>query len=197
MKPIEAVMDSTSFVMTFMRILMRFDKKFAEDEVVLFEEFLDGDFRTFVTISGETTGSGSDILDAFSHFTYHESNGKFVVCNLKGIEAEGEYKLSNPTIHSCDGSYGNKDRHNEGIADFFTNHTCNAFCKNFIKPNTKNGCESFGNFKASVFTCEDCTGEKRALTIGHDCEQGPAGPPEYSLSDPLRPPSYTTCCNNT
>ncbi|XP_060582519.1 alpha-protein kinase vwkA-like [Ruditapes philippinarum] len=200
MKPIDVVMDTTSYVMLFMRILMRFDKTFGEDEVVLFEEFLNGDFKTFVNSSGHTTGNGPDVLDAFCHFTYHESEGNLVVCNLKGIAKGDEYKLSNPTIHSRDGRYGDKDKRDEGINTFFVNHTCNAFCQSFAKPVNIHGSKKLNdeNSKQSEVNNEDVfTNEKHALIERHNCDREPVRPPEYSLSDRFGPPSYTTCDGNT
>lgn len=162
-------MENISDVMKITRFFMRFDKKFTENEVVLFEDFLEGDFKTFVTNRGFTTGYGSYILDAFCHFTYHFSNGNLVVCNLKGIETEGEYKLTNPTIHSDDGCYGDKDTRFVGICDFFNNHMCNSICENYIKPSTK-------DMEGSI----PATGGSQTIL------------PMYKPVDPQGPPPYDT-----
>ena len=204
MRPIDVVMDSISDVMRFTRIFMRFDKKFEKNEVVLLEQHLDGDFKTFVNANGLATGNGSDVLDAFCHFTYHNSGEKIVVCNLKGIEEDGEYKLSNPTIHSCDGRYGDKDKRFVGIGDFFRNHTCNAMCSNFVKPERMHVVECFENpniqnlcFSGNTSTKENKMANANSSREQENCDRGPVSLPAYTSSDPFGPPSYDTCINGS
>ena len=130
-------MDNISDVMVLTRLVMRFNKRFTEDEVVLFEDLLEGNFKTFVTNKGETTPQGTQSLDAFCHFTYHASNQQFVVCNLRGVEDEDElehFKFTEPVVHSVDGSFGSSDKSVTGIRDFFKNHVCSSLCKDYSKP---------------------------------------------------------------
>ncbi|XP_060582522.1 alpha-protein kinase vwkA-like [Ruditapes philippinarum] len=204
LKPIDAIMDSISDVMRITGIFMRFDKKFEKDEVVLFEQFLDGDFKTFVCTNGLATGNGSEALDAFCHYTYHASEEKLVVCNLKGIEEDGEYKLSNPTIHSRDGRYGDKDKRDVGIIDFFRNHSCNAMCATFVKPEHIHVEECFENpsSRSVCFGENTLTKGKEAENANLSMEQnnhepGPTRLPAYTSSDPFGPPSYDTCMKDS
>jgi len=112
------------------RLVKGFTKKFSKDEVVLFEDLLKGDFKTFVTSKGQATCDESQILASFAHFTYHASCGQLVVCNLKGVEkGEGTFYLTNPVIHSRDDSSGDI-----GMQDFFQNHICTQLCHGFPKP---------------------------------------------------------------
>ncbi|XP_053401392.1 uncharacterized protein LOC128545979 isoform X1 [Mercenaria mercenaria] len=202
-KPIDAVMDSISDVMKITRFFMRYDKKFENNEVVLFEEFLEGDFKIFVDAHGSATENGSEVLDAFCHFTYHVSKENLVVCNLKGIEEEGEYKLTNPTVHSREGCYGDKDKRDVGISDFFCNHICNSLCENFIKPDTLHVQECYEEPCAPNHCCtsDDTISKERETEEGmsfmeqKNNERGQILLPEYTSSDPLGPPSYDTCIN--
>lgn len=204
LKPIDAVMDSISDVMRVTRIFMRFDKKFEKDEVVLFEHFLDGDFKTFVCTNGLATGNGSEVLDAFCHYTYHASEESLVVCNLKGIEDDDGYQLSDPTIHSRDGCYGDKDKRDVGIIDFFRNHTCNAVCATFVKPERMHVLECSEDPNICSFCFDGNTFEegkeagKSNISVGqNNHESEPVSLPAYTSSDPLGPPSYDTCMNES
>lgn len=190
-------MESISDVMKITRFFMRYDKIFTENEVVLFEDLLEGDFKKFVTNQGFTTGYGSEILDAFCHFTFHVSNRNLVVCNLKGIEEEGHYKLTNPTIHSHGGCYGDKDRRDVGICDFFKNHICNAVCENFMKPgNIHAHSEPSAPELCSLDNTDTKVTEAADVSVPEDYnDEGSQSiyPPNYTSVDPYGPPPYDTC----
>lgn len=201
LKPIDAIMDSISDVMKVTRFVMRFDKKFEKDEVVLFEDLLEGDFKPFVTAHGETTVNGADVLDAFCHFTYQNSEGKYVICNLKGVEDEYKFKLSNPTIHSWEGGYGSKDKMDIGIRDFFQNHQCNAICEHFTKPEQID--ENHTHLKPSAplysacdesSTSESDSSETTRL-LHAECKEASCRPkfqlPVYTPRDQNSPPPYS------
>lgn len=107
-----------------------------KEEEVIFEERLRGDFKLFISNSRNNMSERSGILDAFCHYTYHNTAGDLVVCGLKGVQDKhsGHFNLTNPTIHSRDKAYGNKDRGLPGIKDFFCSHVCNVVCEHFRKP---------------------------------------------------------------
>lgn len=192
--PTDVVMDNISDVMKFTRIIMRFSKHFSEDEVVVFEELLEGEFKTFVTTDGMAKEIGCGILDSFSHFTYHQSGGQFVVCNLKGVkdEEDGNFKLTNPDIHSMAGNFGSKDKGKVGIKRFFKNHVCTNICNNFIKP------DEFTTPSAPYLGEADETGTKSLqASDDHDGVLNPCfeqndeqAPPPYHVTDPMTPPPY-------
>lgn len=191
-KPIEAAMESISDVMRITRFLMRYDKRFTDSEVVLFEDLLEGDFNTFVNSQGFTTGVGPELLDAFCHFSFHLSCGYLVVCNLKGIENEGEFILTNPTIHSLDGRFGDKDRRDVGIFDFFQNHICNAVCENLMTPGTVTGNVP----RALLFSTIDNTQSKAVEAEGETTLRDNLNEislPKYTSVDLHGPPPYNTC----
>lgn len=77
-------------------------------------------------------------LEAFCHFTYHQSGGSGIVCDLQGRwrkkNAYGRprrYELSDPAICSRSRGYGPTDLGEKGIDSFFCNHSCNEFCHRY------------------------------------------------------------------
>ncbi|XP_045193380.1 uncharacterized protein LOC123549399 [Mercenaria mercenaria] len=137
------VLDKTSCKIRFVvpavtqideRATLTCKKKWEKDEAVVFEEKLKGKFTTFVDKRGKTSAHCDLILEAFCHFSLHESGGSFVICGLKGVQRKdtSEFILTNPTIHSREGRFGPKDKRDAGIQDFSNNHTCNKFCRMFI-----------------------------------------------------------------
>ena len=136
-------MDNISQIMYLTRMLMRFDKRFGEDEVVAFEELLEGDFTTFVDDKGRVAENGSEILDALCHFSYHYSEGQYILTNLKGVrngpnhdEKPNTFCLTTPHVHSKSKSYGPTDRGQSGIQEFLKAHHCSAVCQSFRLPGT-------------------------------------------------------------
>ncbi|KAH3774683.1 alpha-protein kinase vwkA-like [Dreissena polymorpha] len=131
-KPIEAIIDVWS---SFTASVARFLKfKLGKDEALLIEERLRGKFVTFVTDCGSGINREIAVLAAFAHFTYHESGGELVVCNLQGVEDQCVFTLTNPVIHSKDGNYGDTDRGADGIDEFFQHHVCTVLCSNLSRP---------------------------------------------------------------
>lgn len=131
--PCLAEMDSISVFNTPFRFIKGYEKQFAESEHVLIEELVEGDFKTFVNNDGVQV-TESDILDAFLHYTYVESNGDLVVTKLEGIERSNDFKLSSVIIHSRRQSFGQHDQGEMGILNVFQNHKCNDLCKNWPTP---------------------------------------------------------------
>lgn len=84
-----------------------------------------------------------DAPQAFSHFTYHESNGAALVCDLQGVHSarHNTFTFVDPVIHSdgfVKGKHGRTDRGQKGIADFFKTHRCNGVCRLLsLPPNEK------------------------------------------------------------
>ncbi|CAG8635776.1 uncharacterized protein OCT59_003702 [Rhizophagus irregularis] len=70
-------------------------------------------------------------LEAFAHFTYKYTNGYLVVCDLQGIELDGEFLLTDPAIHCVDTlRFGRTNFGKEGIKQcFLANHKCNEICE--------------------------------------------------------------------
>ena len=69
-------------------------------------------------------------MQTFSHFTYSYSNGMVMVTDVQ-VEHEGNYKLTDPAIHTAESSACLKDPTDlgrDGMVAFFSTHICNNFC---------------------------------------------------------------------
>lgn len=83
------------------------------------------------------------VPQAFTHFSYENTRGRMMVCDLQGVlspatSARGThqaptFELTDPVIHYASSSgrkgvYGRTDRGRAGIASFFETHECNCLC---------------------------------------------------------------------
>lgn len=76
-----------------------------------------------------------EVMQALSQFSYHITGGNFVLCDLQGGIYQDEIVLSDPVILSRTREYGVTDLGPEGISSFFSQHSCNGFCRpNWTKP---------------------------------------------------------------
>ena len=72
----------------------------------------------------------SDMMQALSHFSYHNSGGEYVLCDLQGaFHGSGNVVLTDPAILSRDKSFGPTDLGYPGIIKFFSQHRCNHWCQ--------------------------------------------------------------------
>ena len=78
----------------------------------------------------------SDYPQAFSHFSYVNSEGVMLVCDIQGTldktAVPPKFELTDPVIHNRVGNkhkYGRTDMGEHGIKRFFSTHCCNALCK--------------------------------------------------------------------
>ncbi len=65
----------------------------------------------------------------FSHFTYHNSGGTMLICNLQRVKTNNGYILTDPVICSVQGVFGVTDIGDNGIPSFFASHDCTESCK--------------------------------------------------------------------
>ena len=81
-------------------------------------------------------------MAAFTHFSYHQSGGHLIVCDIQGryrskksSKAKSRFELSDPAICSRVRNYGPTDLGEKGIDSFFSNHVCNEFCEShWLRP---------------------------------------------------------------
>lgn len=75
----------------------------------------------------------AQVAQAFSHFSYIQSDRKRLVCDLQGVYDEGEnlIQFSDPVIHYYNPRrinrrcvHGRTDRGRNGIVDFLATHCC-------------------------------------------------------------------------
>ncbi|KAI1110982.1 kinase-like domain-containing protein [Nemania sp. NC0429] len=74
-------------------------------------------------------GASSEAMQALSHFSYHNSGGQFLLCDLQGGAYQDGYILSDPVIMSQTKTYGPADLGPDGIRSFFGRHKCGPFCR--------------------------------------------------------------------
>lgn len=112
---------------------------FMSYEHFLIEREIRGTFEKFNSNNGWSSGQ-DPIIQAFSHWTYHVTGRKLLVCDLQGhrgtptsgktyLGKKHYYLLTDPAINSAARSYGMNDLGQKGIDAFFQRHTCNHFCK--------------------------------------------------------------------
>lgn len=114
-----------------------------EEESESDEELLEEDTRdlTSATASDRRVGvkfTVADIPQAFSCFSYSQSNRRYLVCDLQGVLDESSdtpcFELTDPVIHcrSVSGRknvFGRTDRDQKGIDSFYKTHKCSDLCE--------------------------------------------------------------------
>eukprot|EP00040_Diaphanoeca_grandis_P026536 m.148848 g.148848 ORF g.148848 m.148848 type:complete len:605 (-) comp30625_c0_seq2:373-2187(-) len=116
-----------------------------EDGFVFVEQKLQGEYTKWNSNNGKVKNlnSTTEVLQAFSHYTHHESGGTKLVCDLQGVynAEENTFSLVDPVIHSTGGSqgrFGKTDLGQEGMNKFFRSHKCNKDCVLFGLPPNRN-----------------------------------------------------------
>lgn len=70
-------------------------------------------------------------MQALSHFSYHITQGQFLLCDLQGGVTETGIVLTDPVILSRAKAYGVTDLGSSGISTFFARHKCGSTCRTF------------------------------------------------------------------
>jgi hypothetical protein len=91
---------------------------------------------------GDTDDWQVRCMEAFSHFSYHQSGGSLIVCDIQGgykhnrfSKSKSCFQLTDPAICSRRRGHGPTDLGEKGIDSFFANHDCNGFCQsNWSRP---------------------------------------------------------------
>ncbi|KAJ2997176.1 hypothetical protein NUW58_g731 [Xylaria curta] len=97
---------------------------------VLVEPMIEN-FVKFNSNSGwvnNSDGVWSDAMQALSHFSYHNSDGRLLLCDLQGGSYRDGFVLTDPVIMSQNQSYGPADLGPAGIKSFFQRHRCGNYC---------------------------------------------------------------------
>ena len=108
------------------------DEQFSS-EVLLVEQAIE-EFKKFNNNLGftESGHARSDLAQAFSHFTFHHSQGILMVVDIQGGRLVGtdQFLLTDPTIHHRDTKrFGATNHGAEGFYKFFDSHECNDMCR--------------------------------------------------------------------
>ena len=98
----------------------------------LLETFLGGKMEKYSNNRGVVSSElpYSELLQAFSHYSWVASGRSLVICDLQGVvSGSNRIVLTDPAIHSTSaGSYGHMDLGNQGIQSFFNTHRCSGTC---------------------------------------------------------------------
>ncbi|PHH89493.1 hypothetical protein CDD83_5958 [Cordyceps sp. RAO-2017] len=125
----------------------RFDENSGEyaGQSVLCEPFIEN-YQKFNSNSGWSDDSipWGKVMQALSHFSFHSTGGKYVLCDLQGGIYKREVVLADPVILSRNREFGVTDLGPEGISAFFCGHTCNLYCRpDWHKPEKPSPSKSF------------------------------------------------------
>lgn len=77
----------------------------------------------------DTSVRWGEVMQALSHFTYHDTGGRLMLVDLQGGVYPGGVVLSDPVILSVARAYGVTDLGPRGISSFFAAHTCTDWCR--------------------------------------------------------------------
>ena len=123
----------------------------------LVENFIENTkFVQFVNEYCHVQFTDSKSIPLFMHWNWLETNGTFLVCDLRGeINQDNKgYELSSPSLQSKDGSYGNSDNGVYSLITFIAEHKHTEHCKNLPWPDDKH-IEIAKNISANS-TAEKC-----------------------------------------
>jgi hypothetical protein len=103
-----------------------------DDDCLSLEPFIQGTYVKYNSNSGwvnkvVSRDRFSQIAQAFSHFTFERSQGRFLVCDLQGVGCI----LTDPAIHTLDPErfkLTSSNHNEEGFKLFFVSHVCNDIC---------------------------------------------------------------------
>eukprot|EP00581_Thalassiosira_minuscula_P005645 CAMPEP_0183738648 /NCGR_PEP_ID=MMETSP0737-20130205/55126_1 /TAXON_ID=385413 /ORGANISM="Thalassiosira miniscula, Strain CCMP1093" /LENGTH=396 /DNA_ID=CAMNT_0025973233 /DNA_START=12 /DNA_END=1202 /DNA_ORIENTATION=- len=93
---------------------------------VLVEPYIK-DFKKFNSNTGANDAQAA-IAQTFSHFSYHATDGQWLLCDLQGGLVGNTYTLTDILINSRDKRFGVTDLGVAGIETFLSQHHCNQFC---------------------------------------------------------------------
>mmetsp|Transcript_51192 Transcript_51192/g.128439 ORF Transcript_51192/g.128439 Transcript_51192/m.128439 type:complete len:730 (+) Transcript_51192:80-2269(+) len=95
------------------------------------ERYISGSYRKHNNNWGYVSKDERNTPQAFSHFTYHLSNHKLLICDIQGV---GDL-YTDPLMHSTtQDAFGRGNMSREGMERFLSSHECNAICKALCLP---------------------------------------------------------------
>lgn len=105
----------------------------SDEDCMSLEPFIEGTYVKYNSNSGYVNRTNPDdrfneAAQAFSHFTFERSQGRFLVSDLQG----SGYVLTDPAIHTLDRERFKLTETNlgkEGFKFFFATHECNSICR--------------------------------------------------------------------
>ncbi|KAL4480403.1 hypothetical protein ABPG74_020919 [Tetrahymena malaccensis] len=104
-------------------------KHYKEGDLISLEQYLEGEYRKFNSNSG-WSDENYPLLQAFSHFTYYNSGGQEILCDLQGVDQieSQTIQLTDPAILSIRQRFGDCDIGYQKLQYWIKNHKCNHIC---------------------------------------------------------------------
>ncbi|KAL8243958.1 hypothetical protein R6Q59_010216 [Mikania micrantha] len=104
-----------------------------EQDFLSLEPFIEGTYIKYNSNCGYVNNDLPDdslnqAAQAFSHFTFERSRGRFLVCDLQGVGGV----LTDPAVHTVDPErfkLGDTNLGSDGFKFFFATHACNDVCR--------------------------------------------------------------------
>lgn len=96
------------------------------------ERYLPGVFLKYNSNSGYVADAllpHNDMVQAFLHFSFEESGGKFIVADLQGVARDKEVLLTDPQVLSLTREYGPGDLGATGYIRCLKAHRCGRSCQ--------------------------------------------------------------------
>jgi len=110
------------------------------EDLNLIENYIDSKkFRIFVNESCHVNHTDSKNIPLFMHWNWVETNGTFLVCDLRGeINPDNNgFELSSPSLQSKNKIYGNSDNGVYSLITFVAEHKHTEHCKDLRWPDDK------------------------------------------------------------
>lgn len=118
---------------TVIKVMSSGSDDYPVDSYLMVEPFLDGDYVKWNSNSGYVRDKSLGI-ESFCHWTYHQSNGQHLVCDVQGVQLCDKYLLTDPCVMSTSqGKYGMTDCGNFFMTEWMKDHKCNQYCQKHWK----------------------------------------------------------------
>jgi len=124
----------------------------------LIENFIERKkFITFVNDYCHVNHTDSKNIPLFMHWNWVETNGTYLICDLRGDEDNNGYELSSPSLQSKDKIYGNSDNGVYSLITFLAEHKHTEHCKDLPWPRNEY-IEKAKKLKNKYISSDKCDG---------------------------------------
>lgn len=112
------------------------------DEYTEAEKYLSGPYRKWIRNDGIVIIHDSllPLLEAFVHFSFHESGHRLAILDVQGVPIRAERRIVltdlQLTSNVVEGAYGARDLGPAAIRRYMKHHQCNDFCRSAGLPET-------------------------------------------------------------
>lgn len=98
------------------------------DSKIFVEPLIEGSYAKFNSNTG-WVNEGYQMMQALSHFSFHHSKGRYLLCDLQGGGYDTHYVLTDPAVLSMNHEFGDTDGGSDFMETFFANHVCGKYCE--------------------------------------------------------------------